>query len=248
MHILNKVAIVTGSSKGIGKAIAIEFAKEGADIAVTYFKEKEKAEAVCNEIRKLGRRSICVQYELLSRKSAKELAAKTIKEFGRIDILVNNAAIHQEKDFERFTDEDIALEIDSDLKGPMILCQEVIPHMKKFGGRIINITSIGGQWGGQFAIPYASSKGGLITLTKSLAKTYAKYNINANAISPGLIETEMSAKELETEAGKKKVAGIPLGRLGTPEEVAKAAIFLASDNSAYITGQVININGGMYLG
>ena len=171
------------------------------------------------------------------------------KKFGKINILINNAAIAQEKPFETITDEDWDNMMAINLRGPFILCQEVIPDMIEQGwGRIINICSVGGQLGGINQVHYAAAKAGLINLTKSLARIYSKNGITSNAVSPGLVDTDMAAQELTTPAGKEKVRNIPIGRIATAEEIANVVVFLASEKASYITGQTINVNGGMYFG
>jgi acetoacetyl-CoA reductase/3-oxoacyl-[acyl-carrier protein] reductase len=165
---------------------------------------------------------------------------------GDIDVLVNNAAISQEEQFERITDDDFNQMVAVNLRAPFLITQSVLPHMQRQRwGRIINIVSIGGQWGGTNQIHYATAKAGLIGLTRSIGKTYGKYGITANAVSPGLVQTEMSAEELSRPDGQAKLRQIPLGRVARPSEVADAVAFLASDKAAYITSQTINVNGGM---
>jgi len=168
---------------------------------------------------------------------------------GPISILVNNAAISQEKPFDTITDEDWDHMLAVNLRGPFAFSQEVLLGMiKNRWGRIVNIASIGGQWGGHNQVHYAAAKAGLINFTRSIAKIYSKHGITCNAVSPGLVQTDMSSHELETEVGKEKVKNIPVGRIGTVEEVASAVLYLCSDEASYITGQTINVNGGMYFG
>ncbi len=245
---MTKNAIVTGSSRGIGKAIAIALAKEGINIALTYNTNKEKALSVVREIENKGNRAICIQLDQRSRQNIRRVIEEVHKNLGTVNILVNNAAIAQEKPFKTITDEDWDDMIAVNLRGPFILCQEVIPDMiEQDWGRIINICSIGGQWGGINQVHYAAAKAGLINLTKSLARIYSKHGITSNAISPGLVDTDMAAGELTTPAGKEKVSNIPIGRIATTEDVASTAVFLASDEASYITGQTINVNGGLYF-
>jgi NAD(P)-dependent dehydrogenase (short-subunit alcohol dehydrogenase family) len=172
-----------------------------------------------------------------------------IEVFGRIDILVNNAGILQQKPFLNITEEDWERVLDINLKGTFICIQEVFPVMQKQGsGSIINIASSGGQLGGTLAVHYAASKAGVICLTKSLARIGSAYGIRVNCISPGLIDTEMTRDEITSAAGIEKINQIPISRPGTADEVAAAVVFLASDTASYITGQTINVNGGLYLG
>lgn len=249
MHLNGKVALVTGASRGIGKAIAIALSKKGVNVVLTYKINKEKALSVVKEIENNGYSAICTRLDQKSRENIRQVIEEVHKSFGKINILVNNAAIAQEKPFETITDEDWDNMMVINLRGPFILSQEIIPDMmEQRYGRIVNITSIGGQWGGYNQVHYAATKAGLISLTKSLAKIHSKYGITTNAVAPSLVGTEMSKRELETEAGKKKVENIPIGRIATVEEVTNVVVFLCSDGASYITGQTINVNGGMYFG
>jgi len=249
MELKGKVALVTGGSRGIGKAIAIALAKEGINVALTYRINKEKAFSLVDKIESVGNKAICLRLDQKRRNNIREVIEEVRSKCGKINILVNNAAIAQEKPFETITDDDWNNMLEINLRGPFILCQEIIPDMiAQRWGRIINISSIGGQWGGFNQVHYAAAKAGLINLTKSLARIYSGKGITANAISPGLVGSKMSSKELNTEAGKKKVDNIPIGRIATPEEIAEVIVFLASEKASYITGQTINVNGGMYFG
>lgn len=244
-----KNAIVTGGSRGIGKAIATALAKEGVNVALTYKTNKEKALSLVEKIASKGNRAICMQLDQRSRENICQVIEDVHKSFGKINILVNNAAIAQEKPFETITDDDWDNMMAANLRGPFILCQEIIPDMVEQGwGRIINICSVGGQWGGINQVHYAVAKAGMINLTKSLARIYSKNGITSNAVSPGLVATDMSTRELSTPSGKEKVKNIPIGRIATPEEIANVVVFLASEQASYITGQTINVNGGMYFG
>lgn len=239
----DKVVLVTGSSKGIGRDIADNFVRKGYKVAYTYN---------CTHITNITNSSNIFKVEMnIGNRISVQKALINIKSyFGQdIDILINNAGIAQEKPFLTITDEDWQNMLNINLQGAFRLVQEVLPSMlEKQWGRIINITSIGGQWGGFNQVHYAASKAGLISFTQSVAKIYSKYGITSNAISPGLIVTDMSENELNTDAGKEKVKNIPLGRLGTKKEISNIALFLASDEASYITGQTINANGGMYFG
>lgn len=249
MELKGKVALVTGGSRGIGKAIASALAKEGINVALTYRMNKEKALSVVDKIESIGNKAICLRLDQISRENIREAIEEVRGKFGKINILINNAAIAQEKPFETITDNDWNNMLKINLRGPFILCQEIIPDMiAQEWGRIINISSIGGQWGGFNQVHYAAAKAGLINLTKSLARIYSGKGITTNAISPGLVGTEMSSKELNTKSGKEKLKNIPIGRTAIPEEIAQVVVFLASEKSSYITGQTINANGGMYFG
>ncbi len=243
---MSRVAFVTGASRGIGSAIAVMLAQAGHSVAIGYRVSADKANAVVEMIRSAGGQAKSIQVEVSDRMSIREAFKKIATQLGQVDILVNNAAIAQEKPFDEITDEDWDAMFAVNLKGPFICSQEGLPWMIKRGwGRIINIVSIGGQWGGVNQIHYASAKSGLIGLTRSLAKVYSGFGITINAVSPGLVETDMSARELESTAGKDKVNNIPIGRIAKAEEIGATVVFLASDGASYITGQTLNVNGGM---
>ena len=241
--------MVTGGSKGIGKAISKALAKDGIAVALTYKSEKDLAEQVADEILKHGGWAMALPLIVEDRKSIKDALRSIKSRLGPVNILVNNAAIAQEKPFSQITDADWDHMMAVNLRGPFACCQEVLPEMVSLGwGRIINISSIGGQWGGLNQVHYAVTKSGLIGLTRSLARIFSKDGITTNAIAPGLVGTDMARRELESSQGKEKVKNIPMGRIATLEEMAGVAVFLASDASSYITGQTINVNGGMYFG
>jgi len=235
----NKLVFVTGASKGIGQAIADAFSKQGYQVAYGYNN---------TPINKTN--CFSVKVNIANRNSIKKAIVESERHFNtHISILINNGAISQEKNFLTISDDDWENMLNVNLKGAFSFSQEVLPNMiEQKWGRIINITSIGGQWGGFNQVHYAASKAALISLTNSLAKIYSKDGITTNAISPGLVATEMSEAELNSEAGKEKVKNIPMARLGTAEEIANIALFLASPASSYVTGQTINANGGMYFG
>lgn len=237
-----KVGLVMGSSRGIGSAIAKAMVQAGTEVVVSYNHNKALAETVATDI---GAKLV-LQIDISQRDSVRAAVQRVHDVFGHLDILVNNAAISQEKPFETITDEDWDQMMAVNLRGPFICCQEVLPGMleRKFG-RIINIASIGGQWGGYNQVHYAVSKAGVIVLTRSLARIYSAHGITSNAIAPGLVLTDMSAREIESEEGKAKIRNIPTGRAARVQEVAAVVVFLASDDASYITGQTINVNGGM---
>lgn len=242
-------AVVTGASRGIGAAIAIRLARTGLPVAVGFQSRASAAERVVKTIEENGGRGLAVSMDIADRTSVKNAMAMVRNHLGPIGVLVNNAAIAQEKPFLTITDDDLQTMLSTNLGGPFVCTQEVLPLMLEQGwGRIVNITSIGGQWGGMNQIHYASAKAGLIGLTKSIAKTFSRQGITCNAVSPGLVATEMSGAELNTPAGQDKARQIPVGRLGTAEEVAEAVAFLVSSGGAYMTGQTLNVNGGMYFG
>jgi len=244
-----KIILVTGASRGIGAAIAKNFNQNEFYIAVGYNKNKILAQNIVDDINSSGYKSKIFQIDLSNSASIFNAHKEILNEWGEIDILINNAAISQEKPFLTITEEDWDTMLSTNLKGPFLISQCVLPAMmKKKWGRIVNIVSIGGQWGGINQIHYASAKAGLIGLTKSLAKTFGSYGITVNAVSPGLVQTDMATNELVTEAGKEKIKNIPAGRIGTPQEIASVVSFLSSNESQYINGQTINVNGGMYFG
>lgn len=236
----NKLVLVTGASKGIGKVIADYFYAQNYKVIYGYN----------NTVPKDIEDKFYVKIDISKRDSVQN-AIRQIEEkfYSSIDILVNNAAMAQEKSFLDITDEDWQAMLNVNLQGAFRVTQEVLPGMiENSWGRIINITSIGGQWGGFNQVHYAASKAALINFTQSIAKIYSKDGITSNSVAIGLVETDMSKNELSTKAGQDKVNNIPIGRLGTKEEIAKIVFFLASDDASYITGQTINANGGMYFG
>lgn len=249
MDLTNKVALVTGSSRGIGRSIALASARSGADIVITYNKQADSAESVVAEVRKLGRVALSLQADVSSRVMVQKMISRTLETFGRIDVLINNAGILQQKPFLEITDEDWDRMMAINLKGAFICSQEVFPVMQiQREGIIINMASSGGQLGGPLAVHYSASKAGIICLTKSLARIGAPHGIRVNCISPGLIDTEMTKEEIHSDAGSEKIKQIPVQRAGTVDEVARTTVFLASDDASYITGQTINVNGGLYMG
>lgn len=249
MQIVGNVALVTGGSRGIGRDIALALGGVGAQVSLTYRNNREMAEGVVREIEVSGGRALAVRMEADDRSSINAALDEVRREMGPLQILVNNAGMAQEKPFETISDEDWDHMMAVNLRGPFALCQGVLPDMLKHGwGRIINIASIGGQWGGFNQVHYAAAKAGLISLTMSLARIYSDRGVTTNAVAPGLVRTAMSGPELDSPAGREKVRQIPVGRIATCSEVAAAVVFLAGETAGYITGQTINVNGGMYFG
>lgn len=243
-----KTALVTGGSRGIGRACALALADAGAMVVLTYHRRQDAAEQTVRLIEAAGGNAYAVQMTLEQPASVTR-AMQDAARWGSIDILVNNAAMSQEKPFAALTPQDWHSMLGANLIGPVLCCQAVLPAMQaQHWGRIINVASIGGQWGGGLQPHYAAAKAGLINLTRSLAKCYSAEGITVNAVSPGLIDTEMVAQELLSEAGQAKVVAIPAGRIGTVDEVAAVVAFLASDAARYVTGQTIGVNGGQYCG
>lgn len=242
----NKVALVTGASRGIGRAIAVELAREGAAVAINYRSGEAEARAVAAEIEAFGVDTMLVQANVGDKAEARGMVERVIERFGRLDILVNNAGITRDKSMRKLTDEDWSEVINTNLNSVYFCTTAAMSGMidRKFG-RIINISSFVGQAGNFGQANYAASKGGIIAFTKTAAIELAKYNVTVNAIAPGFTLTEMLAKVPDTIQDQIK-AKIPMGRFGLPEEIAKAVAFLAADGD-YITGQQININGGVYM-
>ena len=246
-EVVNKVALVTGSSRGIGHAIAIELAKSGIDIVVNNFEDPQEGMVVVDEINRIGQRAIYIQTDISDLDQVENMIEKILNEFGRIDILINNAGIAMDKKLENMSIDQWDRVISVNLTGTFNCTKSVIKFMQKQGGgKIINISSIVGETGNIGQSNYAASKGGVISFTKTIAKEYAGEGITVNAVAPGFIKTKM-LENIPKGVMKKISDQIPVGRLGNPAEVAKLVCFLASDDADYITGQVININGGMYM-
>ncbi|MDF2586596.1 MAG: 3-oxoacyl-(acyl-carrier-protein) reductase [Anaerocolumna sp.] len=245
MMLNNKVAIVTGASRGIGRSIALSLSKYGAIVVVNYCGSKEKAEEVVNEIKQNGGTAIAYQADVADSTAVKNMFADIIKELGKIDILVNNAGITRDNLILKMTDEEFDAVIDTNLKGVFNCLKQASRIMlKQKGGRIINISSISGVIGNVGQVNYSAAKAGVIGMTKSLAKELGSRGITVNAIAPGYINTDMTAV-LKDELKEKVTELIPLKRLGEVEDIAEMAAFLASDKASYITGQTIQIDGGM---
>ena len=242
-----KTAVVTGGSRGIGKAIATLFAKNGADVAIIATKESDEAKKAVEEVSSLGVKAQLYACDVSNAEAVKAVADKIIKDFGRVDILVNNAGITRDNLLPSLTEEDIDSVIDINLKGAIFTTRAFIRQfVKQRGGNVINLSSVVGLMGNKGQTNYAASKAGIIGFTKSVAKEYGKRNIRCNAIAPGYIRTAMTDQLNEDQV--KEIAGnIPLARLGETEDVAKLALFLAGDDSSYITGEVIKVDGGMYV-
>jgi 3-oxoacyl-(acyl-carrier-protein) reductase len=242
-----KRALVTGASRGIGRAAAIALAEAGADVAVNFRSSLDAARDTCLEARGLGVRSRCYQGDVSNPEDVKHLIDAIEEDFGGIDILVNNAGITRDKSFRKMSNEMWSQVIETNLSGPAFVAQSVLGGMIDRGwGRIINVASIVGQTGNFGQANYAAAKGGLIAFTKSLARETARKGITVNSVAPGFIETDMT-KDLPHEALQGVKVATPLGRLGRAEEVAAAIVFLALPAAGYITGEVISVNGGMYM-
>ncbi len=241
----NKVALVTGASRGIGEAIAVKFAEHGASIAFTYLSSEERAKALEERLAAMGVKAKGYKSDAGDYKAAEQLANDVVKEFGTIDVCVNNAGISRDNLLLRLTPEQWDEVMQANLKSVYNLTKQVIrPMMKSRSGSIINLSSIVGVKGNGGQSAYAASKAGIIGFTKSIAQEIGSRNIRCNAIAPGFIETDMT-HYLKDGGAEKWFEKIPLGRFGKPEEVADAALFLACDMSKYMTGQVLSICGGM---
>ena len=241
----NKTAIITGATRGIGRGIALEFAKQGANVAFTFSSSVDAANTLEIELKALGIKAKGYQSNAAEFETAQELAKDILEEFGNIDILVNNAGITKDNLLMRISEDDFDKVIEVNLKSVFNMTKAVQRTMlKQRKGSIINMSSVVGVKGNAGQTNYAASKAGIIGFSKSVALELGSRNIRSNVIAPGFIETEMTAK-LNEDTIKEWRAGIPLKRGGTPEDVANACVFLGSDLSAYVTGQTINVDGGM---
>ena len=247
MKLRGRVALVTGGSRGIGKAISLALASEGADVVIDHIEQKEEANEVVDEIRRMGRHALAFQTDVRDFDKVTNMVEQIIEEFGKIDILVNNAGIVRDKTLRNMKKEEWDIVIDTDLNGVFNCIKAAITHMEeRKNGKIVNISSVIGEIGNFGQANYAAAKAGVIGLTKSVAKEVARKGITVNAVAPGFTETGM----LETipESVKEQILKqIPMGRFATPEDIAKVVVFLVSDDANYITGQVINVNGGYYM-
>lgn len=247
MMLTGKVALVTGASRGIGRAIALHLAEQGADVAVNYAGSEAAAAEVVSAIEAMGRKAIKLRADVSSYQESEDLVKKTIEFFGKIDILVNNAGITRDNLIMRMKEEEFDQVIATNLKGVFNCVKAVTrPMMKQRFGRIINISSVVGVLGNPGQANYVAAKAGVIGLTKATAKELASRGITVNAVAPGFIETDMTDK-LAGEMRDQMLKQIPLERLGQPEEIAKVVRFLASDDASYMTGQTIHVDGGMYM-
>jgi 3-oxoacyl-[acyl-carrier protein] reductase len=245
MELSNKVAIVTGSGRGIGHAIALKLAEVGATIVLNDIGEAEPLERVAAEIRAMNRPSLAVIADVSSPADVIRLVETTISTYGRIDILVNNAGITRDQLVMRMSDEDWDTVLNVDLKSAFLCTRAVLRHMlKQRWGRIVSIASVVGLTGNAGQANYAAAKAGIIGLTRSIAKEVASRGITANAIAPGFIDTKMT-HQLEEKQAQELLKHIPVGYPGSPRDVAEAVAFLASEEARYITGQVLNVDGGM---
>jgi 3-oxoacyl-[acyl-carrier protein] reductase len=248
MDLNGKTAIVTGSTRGIGKAIALALAEAGADVAINGSHDLEAMEATAGEVRALGQQALAVAADVSSAEGANRLVETVVREWGRLDILVNNAGVARDGLVMRMSDEDWDAVLDTDLKSAFLCSRAALkPMIRARSGRIICISSVIGLMGNAGQANYAAAKAGILGLTRALAKEVGSRGITVNALAPGYIQTRMTdvLDEKQQDVIKSR---IPLNELGTPEDVATAAAFLASDEARYITGQVLAVDGGMSLG
>ena len=242
-----KVALVTGAGRGIGREMALARVEYCADVIVNYNGSKEKAEEVAAQIKAMGRKAAAVQCSVADFDACGKMITDVLAEFGHIDILVNNAGITKDNLVIKMTEADFDAVIDTNLKGTFNTIKHMYrPFLKQRAGRIINLSSVSGVLGNAGQANYAASKAGVIGLTKSMARELASRNITVNAVAPGFIDTDMTQAMTDT-AKEATLAQIPLKRVGTPKDIAETVAFLASDKAAYITGQVISVDGGMAI-
>lgn len=243
----NKVALITGASRGIGREIALTFAKYGATVIVNYNGSAQKAEEVVSQIRENGGQAEAVQCSVADFETCGTMITQMLEKYGHIDILVNNAGITKDNLIMKITEEDFDSVIETNLKGTFNTIKHMYrPFLKQRGGRIINLTSVVGIMGNAGQANYSASKAGVIGLTKSVAREVASRGITVNAIAPGFIDTEMTQAMNET-AKEATINNIPMKRAGQPEDIAEMAAFLASDKAGYITGQILSVDGGMHM-
>lgn len=246
MKLAGKVALVTGAAQGIGKAVALLLARNAADIVVSDI-NLEKAEETAKEVQTLGRKALAIKVDVAKLDDVEKMVGAILARFGQVDILVNNAGIARDKLILRMTEEDWDAVLNINLKGTFNCTKAVVRNMsKQRSGNIVNIASVVGEMGNAGQGNYAASKAGVIGFTKTIAREFAQRGINVNAIAPGYIETPMT-DALPDKAKEELKRLIPMDRLGKPEDVAEAVLFLVSEASSYITGQVLNVNGGIYM-
>ena len=244
MDFSGKVVLVTGGSRGIGRACAVAFAERGARVAIGYAANEAEANHTLSMLRHPGK---AIRFDAADAAACARAVESVVADFGRLDVLVNNAGVAVDALVVRVKDEDWDKQLDTNLKGAFALIRAAArPMMKQRGGAIVNVTSVVGETGNSGQAAYSAAKAGLIGLTKSVARELASRNIRVNAVSPGFIDTDMTAR-ISAEARAKMLEEIPLARLGNPPEIANAVLFLASDEASYITGEVLRVNGGMYM-
>ena len=251
---MKKIALVTGSSRGIGKAIALRLALDGHRVVINYYnkganeesdRNRQEAQEVLTQMKSLGGDGIIIGADVSDSQAAQSLIDKTVEEYGQLDFLINNAGINQDQLLIRISDNDWNRIIQTDLNAAFYCCRAAVKHMiRKRFGRIINMSSIVGITGNAGQVHYSAAKAGVLGLTYSIAREYGNRGINANAVAPGYIQTDMTAK-LNQEQVSKILSGVAVGRMGTPEDIAGVVSFLVSPQADYISGQVIRVDGGM---
>ncbi|MBO5515486.1 MAG: 3-oxoacyl-[acyl-carrier-protein] reductase [Schwartzia sp.] len=242
-----KCALVTGASRGIGRAVALKLASEGAKVALNFAGNEAAANEVRQEIEAAGGQAILVKADVANEAAVQEMVQKTADAFGRIDILVNNAGITRDGLLARMKEEDWDAVLSTNLKGVFLTTKAVAKlMMKQRAGRIVNMASVVGVTGNAGQANYSAAKAGVIGFTKTIARELASRGVTVNAVAPGFIDTDMTSV-LSDKAKEAALTGIPLGRMGTPEDVAAAVLFLASDQASYVTGQVLHVDGGMVM-
>lgn len=244
---MNNNVLITGASKGIGAATAILFAMEGYNVIINYNYSSDSALSLQKTITDNGYNAIAIRADIRCKEEVDKMVEIATSKFGSVDVLVNNAGIGQQKPFTDISISDWNNMIETNLTGVFNCCQSVLPYMiKKKSGSIINVSSVWGQTGGSCEVHYSAAKAGVIGLTKALAKELGPSNIRVNCVAPGVINTDMN-NNLSFDDLSQLATETPLGRIGTPDEVAKAILFLATENSSFITGQIISPNGGIYI-
>lgn len=247
MRLKDKTALVTGAARGIGKAIAMKLADEGANIIVNYTSSAGAAEELVSILKEKGVQAVAIKGDVSKADESEALVNEALKEFGAIDILINNAGVTRDNLLLRMKEEDWDRVMEVNLKGTFLMTKWVGKAMlKKRYGKIVNITSVVGLMGNVGQSNYAASKAGVVGFTKSVAKEYASRGINVNAVAPGFIQSDMT-NSLNEEVVKNYLQNIPLGSLGEPEDIANAVVFLCSDESRYVTGQILSVDGGLYI-
>ncbi len=245
INLSGKVAVVTGGSRGIGAEAAIMLAEAGCDVAITYVSARTKAIQIRNRIEQMGRESLIIKANVSSERDVKLALRAVIRQFGRIDILVNNAGIWKYGSIGSMSARQWDETLDINLKSVFLFCNEAVRHMKRRGGKIVNIASTAGQRGEAFHSHYAASKAGIIAFTKSIASEVAPYGINVNCVAPGWVETDMSKGVLSSKKALRNIEqSIPRGRVATPREIAGPILFLASELSDNLVGTTVSANGG----